>query len=551
VGPGAPHSNRSLIVYGVFDETNQQIQWRARHQFPTVRNQDASRLGLRRTFRIENQRYGDLPIVEIFNPYSYGQVCPDFLIETDLDVVQTNERAVFNTRAVPQAASGFALVCGEAIVTDAIGEFASTAFARKNPEVREAFPVLRSPVRDATPIKFFLTPCDRVISEEHEMMQRQRLQMENEPAYCIDDWRSSNFIGALSADFARAIEAQRPAGDDMVLVIGLHQDQAGVSGAVEDALAEVLAEEQLRTSPRLAGAFVLDSDARGLTRTEIAPSTLWCPSVIPTDPEAIPDASVRSCAIAPDNPAFDLGPFSFSGLPILPSREQYLDFIDEFSPNQAGSIQTLTYRAPEFATIADSIPFGEFGTITFLNNEIISTDEDDAFSFCVQEDSIRYVFRTELMQSGEILGLLGVECEKLGLPQTFCDGELALPLENIAEWHQLVGEDDYQMGLFWEFPFLLRAEYESVAAVSATAFGFTVPFGFASDAESFYGTEFWQQQNFPIGNSLDQCRRFCDNPTFDSAGVYRINEPFRDTYARACFNPTFPVLGDSGFPRDP
>ena len=33
--------NRSLQVYGVFDETNSWVQWRGRHFFPTVRNQEA------------------------------------------------------------------------------------------------------------------------------------------------------------------------------------------------------------------------------------------------------------------------------------------------------------------------------------------------------------------------------------------------------------------------------------------------------------------------------------------------------------------------------
>ena len=54
VGPGPAHSNRSLAVYGVFDESNQQIQWRSRHQFPTLRNMQASQLGLRRSFTVSD-----------------------------------------------------------------------------------------------------------------------------------------------------------------------------------------------------------------------------------------------------------------------------------------------------------------------------------------------------------------------------------------------------------------------------------------------------------------------------------------------------------------
>ncbi len=47
VGSGPPNT-RSAQVYGVFDETNDQVQWRLRHTFPTVRNEAATALGLRR-----------------------------------------------------------------------------------------------------------------------------------------------------------------------------------------------------------------------------------------------------------------------------------------------------------------------------------------------------------------------------------------------------------------------------------------------------------------------------------------------------------------------
>ena len=54
-----------------------------------------------------------------------------------------------------------------------------------------------------------------------------------------------------------------------------------------------------------------------------------------------------------------------------------------------------------------------------------------------------------------------------------------------------------------------------------------------------------------LENLLTQCRRFCDHPTFDSAGVYHVTDPFRTTYAQACYLPDYPALGDSGFPSDP
>ena len=50
VGVGPAHLSRSLLVYGVFNENNTLVQWRARNQFPTIRNEQATELGLRREF---------------------------------------------------------------------------------------------------------------------------------------------------------------------------------------------------------------------------------------------------------------------------------------------------------------------------------------------------------------------------------------------------------------------------------------------------------------------------------------------------------------------
>jgi hypothetical protein len=125
------------------------------------------------------------------------------------------------------------------------------------------------------------------------------------------------------------------------------------------------------------------------------------------------------------------------------------------------------------------------------------------------------------------------------------------PLQSLGDWHTTFGEDSYELGIFWEFPFLLRMQYELVAAGSVSAFGFSVPFGFASNEESYYGTEIWTVDEFSLADTLTQCLRFCDHPTFDSAGVYHVRDTFRSTYARSCYVPRYPQPGDSGFPLDP
>ncbi|MEQ1565403.1 MAG: hypothetical protein ABMA64_07175 [Myxococcota bacterium] len=537
VGPGPAHTQRSLIVYGVFDETNTQLQWRARHQLPTLRNEKAESLGLRRRFVVSDQRFGDGVLTSPANPYGYGAACPDTFTATGFGLVATEDRARFDDDILPDGARDVSTVCATATVTDATGPFTTGAVAQKNPEVRLAFPELRSPARDATEIGFFLGPCDRSISDVHEDMLRQRLQLQGVRTTCIDDWDRPGFEGSLVQDFRDAIESTRPAGDDMVLVIALSQDEPGVSEVVEAAIAQVVPGERTRASPRLAGAYILDSEAYTIDDPTVAPVTLWCPA------EATAGGmSASACAVQPDLPDLELGPFSFGTLPILPTRDKYLDFVDTYSVAQAGEVTELAFRVPEFSVLADHLAFGQFGVVTFPNNERIAADRADAFSYCVGENPSPVVFRSEAIES----------CTEIGLPDELCDSvaDGLLPLEALPDWHSVLGETDYELGLFWEFPYLLRMEYDLPVAGSVTAFGFSVPFGIASPAEAYFGTPLWTEPAVPV-SELTQCTRFCDHPTFDSAGVYHVTDPFRTTYAHACYLPQYPAPGDSGFPRDP
>ena len=546
VGEGPPHTHRSLIAYGVLDESNRLVQWRGRHQFPKVRNEDAQALGLRRDLLITEQMYGSNATADSGNVYGYGAFCANSFQPTGFEPVGTLERAIFNPDELPLDASDNPFVCADATVSDALGTFTTKAIAQKNPEVRPAFPVLRSPVRDATPLKFFLGPCDSIISEAHEAMQRQRLQMEGVPTTCTEGWTQQGFVDSLVVAFRDAIEAERPAANDMVLVIGLHRDNEGIASAVEEALVQVAPEERLRGSPRLAGAFVLDSDPYSLELGENASVALWCPAEISLD---VYNMSVANCAIAPDVAQLDLGPFSFSQLPILPSRDQYLDFIETFSVAQAGEVNDLFFRAPEFAATAEHIGVGDLGAATFLNNETLGADANDAFSYCLGDEVAFVVFRSPLMSGN---GLSFGQCLNLGFSEDVCAAiEFGLaPIEALPDWHNLAGENSYELGMFWEFPFLLRMEYKASVAGAISAFGFSVPFGLNSQEESYYGSEMWTVDEFSLENKLTQCDRFCDHPTFDSAGAYHVSDLFRLTYANSCYLPDYPEPGDSGFPLD-
>lgn len=547
VGSGPAHSNRSFLVYGVFTEDNRRIQWRGRHRFPTLRNEQVQELGLRRDFSVEAQRYGSSGFFLDGNPYGYALPCPSTFLESGVAKVMTQDRAVFNRSDLPLSASVEAQVCAKVTVHEPAEPFVTTALAQKNPEVEPAFPVLRTPVKEATPIKFYLAPCERVISEDHDEMQRQRMLYGDGPALCTDDWTSSTFTEQLVVRMREAIEQTRAEGNDMVLVVGLHRDEEGVADKLEEALLSVVPAERDRGTPRLVGAFVFDSDIRTIVDDRIRRLVLWCPAQVVDEEIVVPDPSQIACAIVPDNSRLNLGPFSFSSLPILPSRFRYLDFISRYSKGQAGQVKALNFLAPEFTPTTDNTDLGG-AVATFFNGEVITAEPEHAFSFCEVERFQSFVFRSQVTQSEEI------KCPDNRPPDgDFClpDGQDFLPIEFLPPWHEAVQERRYELGMVWDFPWLLRATYEVVAAANVGAFGLSVPFGFGSEQIDQLGTEIWQSSEFALDDILTQCRRFCDHPTFDSAGIYHVTDTFRQTYLDTCYAPKYPVLGDSSFPSDP
>jgi hypothetical protein len=531
VASGPAWTSRSLVAYGVFDGTNAHVQWRARHTFPNLRNEEVEGYGLRRALRITDAHTGDVPPATEDNPYWYAVPSCDGAALGWPDR-STTERAVFEPTQVPVLSATDSTVCATATVTDAKGEFAAVAVARKNSEIRPAFPSLHSPVKTAVQVPFLLKPCDRVISDSHLAMQRQRLLLSGEQVVCLDTWQDPGFATSLTTTFRQALNLARTSGNDMVLTIALHHDDTSgrLAQAVVDALTATLVPERDKVSPRAVGAFVLDSFGRRLTNNDARQLALWCPSLTATDLDLVPATSERDCALLPDTPDFVLGPFKFNTLPILPTRDQFETFVAKYSEAQTGQMKTLQFLAPQLTAVSVNVPVGTFGVATFFNNEQITPAPQDAFSYCAPATpgaSSLLVFRVAAAPM------------------------MPFPLQQLPELHRLMPQPAYALGLAWDSPFLLRLSYEVVLAGQASAFSLSAPFGFRSVSERYFANSLWLQSDFDLRQVLTQCTRFCDAPTFDSDGVYNVNKPFRQSYEVGCYTPSFPTLADAGVPSDP
>ncbi len=541
VQSGPIHTNRSAIVYGVFNDDNTRVQWRLRHQFPAIRNPAASALGLRREFTVETFASGTLSAdvqaaVHDDNPYGYGisSVCPlGFAQLGDWDALRTRDRARFHPNSLPLTSSDDAVLCARSTVVDASasGRFTTVAVAQKNPQVAPAFPALHSPLSQNTQLKYFIQTCTDIVSDAHLQMQRQRLFLSDAEIICVDPGiEDVNFVADLSQRFQDRIDAERVFGNDMVLVIGLQRpDNANaLAAAIEAALGPVFPFEAAKSSPRLSGAFVFDSAPHAITDAVVARHTLWCPADIGDDLEAVSDASLRSCAVVPDQ-VLQLGPVSLTSLPILPSRKQYTKFIEKYGEAQTGAMDALDFLAPLQTPLSHSVDVDPFGVVTFYNDEAITAEPDDAFSYCATDDLGVVVFQVQGVP--EIVGPVPL---------------LALPFVQAAGV-----ATRYELGVLWDFPYLLHLNYTTVLAGEGTAYGFTVPFGKDFPGKADFGSPVWTLAEFDISTVLTQCSRFCGHPTFDSAGVYNVLVRFNESYLDQCYTPKYPDPADGGFPVDP
>ncbi|MEL6548424.1 MAG: hypothetical protein AAFQ82_27620 [Myxococcota bacterium] len=209
----------------------------------------------------------------------------------------------------------------------------------------------------------------------------------------------------------------------------------------------------------------------------------------------------------------------------MPTRADYLRFVDQFSEDEAGRVETLTFRVPELTPVSESVPVGDFGVVTFFNQERFSAA--DAYSVCPTPRTFLIAYR------------------ETGMPDSLAG------LEELPLFHAEAPAPTYDIGLAWDFPFLTQLDYRVVVAADVSAFSISVPFGFGSDERDTFGSAIWSQNEFVLDDDFLACTRFCSHPTFDTAQIYNVQVPFFPDFANRCYRPRYPTPSDGGFPNDP
>lgn len=561
VDAGPDHRNRSAVLYGVFDEQNRRIQWRLRHQFPNLRNEEIESLGLRRAFRVSDLTYGNLnaagqplasndtqpavyPSFFDENPYGYGfgGACPSAFRQVPGRELMTQERAVFDAEPLPIEASSWPYACATTEVLDGTGWYRTATWAQKNPEVEPAFSSLRTPIQPLREIRYFFDFCSQEDNTGHREMQLQRLLMGPEDVFCIDGESRESLEDRFRQELSERIDRERRADEDLVLYAGLHRgrEQEWAARSLEQALAGIFQVELGRSTPRLAGAFVFDSEPYSVREANVELTTLWCPGFpalnLGNDRVQVPSSCSTTLV---EVPTLSVRNVSFASLPILPSRQKFDLYAEQFGTEYLGSVKSLAARAPKRIAESENVQVGPFSIATYFADEQISAGPEVSFSFCINEESVaqNLVFRSLL------------------------DGE-SRDLASMPSWHNENRETAYDIGLLWDSSFYLEVRYGTFAVAQPEQqnvtfldeelnLTVTVPLGPEIPGEFYPFESQWTEDSFNLANTLVRCNRFCNHPTFDSVGIYQVRQSFRNTYQNACYAPAFPVLWEGGFPLDP
>jgi hypothetical protein len=351
------------------------------------------------------------------------------------------------------------------------------------------------------------------------------------------------------------INDERVVGDDMVLSIVLNREDAdeAVAAALEAILHDVLVEERSKTSPRAVGAVVYDSASFTQQFPEAKPSLLWCPAAFGVDDLAeLVDPSVLNqlyhCALGldlavPIDLPQPLDRLTIAQLPLLATRRQFTNYVARYGENAVGETTRITVLAPRRGADARDVPLGtslvdteevidpfspfsSTDIATFFDDEILTILPEEALSVC----------------AGGASGTVVVQAATDEPPQ---------PLDALPARHAVDPRPRYQLGLRWDGAFYLRFDYRAVIGTTTEVVGLTIPFSPSLPGSVSFREELWTAASFDLRDELQKCRRFCDHPTFDSAGVYQVQTAYSPGYQNDCYAPVFPTPDDGGFPDDP
>lgn len=529
---------QSAFVYGAFDAENRRVQARVHDNFGTPDSAHVAEFGLVRRFAVEDVRLADIGpaaqaslATETRTPFLFpASLCEreprGAGVETRFSGREGWQPQVLDVRS-PQPAACFK---AKLLARDGSVLREAQALARRNPELTGSTLSLRSPVRTATKIPLVLSYCtdqpggESLVSAPFLNYQRYILGVGSAP---IDACFAVGLEDRFAADLGRAIEskvraARAAAADrsDFVFAVVMHHRLAPIVSRFHQIVATTLqnkiSEEQRLASPRLAGAFVYDSQAANARPIAPGPGVIWCPRLGGDGSAGAPsEGSLNGANCTPTSGGrVELGPFNFLvAMGPFPTMTAFLEYRARYGEEGRVGSPRLQMRAVHASEASQS----DGSSSTFLDGQSVTAAPGESVRFCRERDSSYLLDSLAFRRQGAA----AEPAMDVSQAQTL----LARPAEAVV----------LNVGLRWSHPFFGALEYDS--PIRGRVFG-TIPIEDNVRSAQQFGDARWTRPRWDVGPLIQRCLRHCSHPYFDEAGVYQVQSAW--IAGRSCPQPKYP-----------
>lgn len=531
----------SAIPYGVFDAQNKHMQMRIHHNFGQPSDAWIKASGMKKLFSYsraqlvnqENQLEDSQALIAKQSFAFPADFCPS--LNPSATVLASRDEWWLPDEWSTEDNNALG-VCLQVDFLDKAQNFllSQKAYGMRNPVVSRDDFSFSTPLQEVRQIPVLIQACQDVSGSEGLLAgdflvyQKYVLGISREQDVCYRIHDIKDFKQRLLTHLSQrlATEKSQAGQQDFMFVIifneRLSKEFFDVHGAIAEVSTQLASAERSLVSPRLLGAFVYASTAQYVPTPEQRKYVLWCPqsvNEINRDP-LNPDMTKANCtALAPPklkilgvNFILPMGP-----LPDLETYEEYVKRYGDKGLAKDPSLKLLSVLSGPNTQIEQE------QQVSYLDAQRFTISENESVKVCYQREG-----------AGAILSHLRFQ------PQSYInEGLPGLRADEIESlWSSDEAKGEYRIGVQWEYPFVGGIQYKSDIQVGVGPITSPIPFVDTVKNYEEVGDDKWNRQQWPVGEFLWRCQKYCDHPFFDGGGVYQLTQQWR----KASFSGNCPEL---------
>ena len=200
----------------------------------------------------------------------------------------------------------------------------------------------------------------------------------------------------------------------------------------------------------------------------------------------------------------------------LPSQKHYLDYVEEYGDKGLARNPKIQFKSPIYN---ENTRVFNKRQITFFDSERYPIAQGEGAQPCTRA-------------SDEVMSNVFTDPTGDFSLNTFVDLYNVSPL-----WLDPQNTYEYPLGLSWEYPMWGGIVYDSALSGNIIS---VIPYTRSFKNYSSLGDPKWTRSEWSLGENIEHCFKYCDNPSFDTSGQYQVNSSWR-TKGKYCEDISYPI----------